>query len=44
MFFELGIKDTTDTAVSASHLDLHLERENWLKPNFTTKEISMFPV
>ena len=28
MFFELEIKDTTDTGVSASYLDIHLESEN----------------
>jgi len=42
---ELEIKDTTDTARSASSLDLHLEIDNEgrLRPNFTTKEmISIF--
>ena len=40
--FELEIKDTTDTARSASYLDIHhgINREDRLKPKlFTTKEI-----
>jgi hypothetical protein len=45
---DLEIKDTTDTDMSASYLDLHLEIDSegvWLKTNFTTKNIiSIFPL
>ena len=44
---ELEIKDTTDTDMSASYLDLHLaiDSEGRLRRNFTTKEmISIFPL
>ena len=44
---ELEIKDTTDTDMTASYLDLDLETdsEGWLRTNFTTKGmISIFPL
>ena len=45
---DLEIKDTTDTDMSASYLDLHLEIDSegaWLKTNYTTKNIiSIFPL
>ena len=45
---DLEIKDTTDTDMSASYLDLHLEIDSegvWLKTNFTTKNIILiFPL